>query len=313
MQQTASPIESYCSRLSPLSARTARSGLAACLRLLGMEEADLSRGITYGDSSRLVRALNESYGRRTVSKMLSFWRELIRECWRMGYMNRDEADRAMPKYGGGGDDLPVGRHLGETEIRALAAACGDGMAGSRNEALICLLAMGLRRGEVASLSCGDWNGRILRVRGKGRKVRDLSLPAESAEALDMWLVRRGALKPDDPLLCSVRGESGSERRLSHSGIRAILNGLVRKAGLGRVTPHDFRRTFAGAVLDSGADIGIAMRLMGHTNPSTTLRYDRRPAEAAWNASQRLPSPVGGRRQGTPLPDNNIAGEGSTVA
>jgi len=311
MQQMESPVESYCSRMGEGSARTVRSGLSRCLQLAGMAEEDLSRGITHAHSSRLVRALNESYGRRTVAKMLSFWRELIRECWRMGYMDRDAADRAMPRSGNRGEEPLTGRHLGEGEIRALIRVCGEGVAGARNEALICLLAMGLRRGEVAGLSCGDWSGKILRVRGKRGRVRQISLPAESAEAVDMWIVRRGQLKPDDPLLCSVRGESGSERRLSQSGIRTILNGLVRKAGLERITPHDFRRTFAGEVLGSGADIGIVMRLMGHSNPATTLRYDRRPVEAAWNASERMQSPVSGRKQGTTLPDN-VSPDGGLV-
>lgn len=287
-------IDSYVSRLGPLSSRTARSGLNRCLQLAGMTPEDLEGGITYAHSSRLLRELNEQYGSRTVMKMLSFWRELIRECWRLGYMDKDSADRAMPKYMGAGGEPPSGRHLGEEEIRALVKVCGSGLVGSRNEALICLLAMGLRRNEICSLNCGDWSGKLLRVRGKRNKVRHLALPAESAEAIDMWLVRRGALQDTDPLVCAVRGSSSSDRRLSQSGVRSILNGLVAEAGLEKTTPHDFRRTFAGTVLGSGADIGIAMRLMGHTNPSTTLRYDRRPAEAAWSASERLASPMAGK-------------------
>lgn len=304
MQQTASPIDSYCSRLGSLSARTARSGLSHCLQMLGMQEGDLSRGITYGDSSRLVRALHDRYRPRTASKMISFWRELIRECWRMGYMDKDAAERAMPRNPSRPHEPPAGRHLDGAEVQALISVCGKGMTGSRNEVLVCLLSMGLRRGEIIGLNCSDWQGGMLRVRGKGGRVRDLRLPSESAEAIDLWLVRRHGIDGFHPLLTAVKGDESSGERLSRSGIRAILNSLVRRAGVKRMTPHDFRRTFAGEVLGSGADIGIVMRLMGHSNPSTTLRYDRRPAEAAWEWTERLGSPLRGKETESPRASSN---------
>ena len=292
-----SPIDSYCSRLSALSAQTAGSCLRKCLAMVGITEADLQSGITYAHSSQLVRELSGRYGRRTIAKMLSFWRELIRECWRLGHQDRESADRAMPKWTPAGDAPPTGRHLRDDEIRALARACGAGLAGSRNESLLCLLSAGLRRSEIVGLNCEDWSGDILRVKGKRGRIRELKLPAESAEALDLWLVRRGKLNGCDPLLCSVRGEDAAQCRLSQSGVRSVLNGLSSKAGIAGTMPHDFRRTFVGQVLGSGADIGIVMRLMGHSNPATTLRYDRRLAETAWSVSAGLPSPVHGLKVG----------------
>ena len=287
------PLESYCSRLGSLSGSTARSGLMRCLKLLDMEAVDLAAGITYGQSMRLVRALEGEYAPRTVAKMLSFWRGLIGECWRLGLMDRDAAERAMPSWRSRGDATKAGRHLGEEEIRSLASACGGGLIGARNEALLCLLGAGLRRCELVGLRTGDWDGSILRVRGKRGRVRDLKLPPESAEAMNVWLARRGG-RGDIPLLCAVRAGEASGEPMSPSGVRAVLRGLATRAGISGLTPHDFRRTFAGNVLESGADIGIAMRLMGHANPSTTLGYDRRPASAAWEVGSKIPSPLKGK-------------------
>lgn len=295
-----SPVESYCSRLSARSASSARAGLRTCLGILGVNEESLKGGVTYVQSSQLVRELHDRYRPRTVAKLLSFWREMIRECWRLGYMDRESADRALPPVRQRPVEPPAGRHLGEGEIRALVRACGTGVVGCRNEVLLCLLGAGLRRSEVIGLRCEDWEGGILRVAGKRGRVRELRMPAESAEAIDIWLAARGKIDGNSPLVCAVRDGWACERPMSESGVRTVLSGLAHAAGVTGLTPHDFRRTFAGEALSRGADIGVVMRLMGHAHPSTTLRYDRRPAETAWEWSDRVGSPLRGLKQGTPL-------------
>lgn len=294
-----SPVDSYCSRLGKRSAASARAGLRTCLGILGMDEGSIGQGVTYAQSSALVRELHDRYRPRTVAKLLSFWREMIRECWRLGYMDRESADRAMPPARTRPVEPPVGRHLREDEMRALAGACGRGLTGCRNEVLLCLLGAGLRRSEIIGLKCGDWRGGVLRVAGKRGRVRELRMPAESAEAMDIWLATRGEVNGDSPLVCAVRDGCACERPMSESGVRTVLSGLAHAAGVTGLTPHDFRRTFAGEALSRGADIGVVMRLMGHAHPETTLRYDRRPAETAWEWSDRVGSPLRGLKQGTP--------------
>ena len=56
------------------------------------------------------------------------------------------------------------------------------------------------------------------------------------------------------------------------------------------TPLDLRRTFAGDLLDAGADLVTAQKLMGHSNPSTTAGYDWRTEKAKRKAVDALSVP-----------------------
>ncbi|SDG73919.1 YCII-related domain-containing protein [Sinosporangium album] len=58
----------------------------------------------------------------------------------------------------------------------------------------------------------------------------------------------------------------------------------------RRTPHDFRRTFIGELLDAGVDLATAQVLVGHSSPATTARYDRRPERRRREAVDRLRLP-----------------------
>ncbi|MDP9364516.1 MAG: tyrosine-type recombinase/integrase, partial [Chloroflexota bacterium] len=131
------------------------------------------------------------------------------------------------------------------EIRSLlAAAHGTQRNARRNEALILfMLDTGCRAGEVCALRADeiDWERRIAKVLGKGRKERYVPFSTPTARAMRRYAAkeRRGG---SDRLFESEEG-----RPLTPSGLGQICTRLSRRTGI-KAHPHKFRHTFAIASL-----------------------------------------------------------------
>lgn len=68
------------------------------------------------------------------------------------------------------------------------------------------------------------------------------------------------------------GHARRPQKLTRSGIAAIFRLAAFKAGLGRVTSHQLRHSFATHMVDGGADIRHVQRLLGHSSLDTTMNY-----------------------------------------
>jgi len=116
-------------------------------------------------------------------------------------------------------------------------------------------------------------------KGKGRKPRRVPLPPGAVAWIGDWLSRRGL--SDGPLFPRLRrGGTIGVTAIRPAAIQEILDRRVARAGTGRATAHDFRRTMIGDLLEGGAaDISTVAAIVGHASVTTTARYDRR-GEAA---------------------------------
>src|ERR1035437_9220369 len=82
-----------------------------------------------------------------------------------------------------------------------------------------LYGCGVRVSELAGLNLEDVDRaeRWLRVRGKGRKERQVPRPAQAASALERYLAERPAAREERAVLLNHRG-----KRLTDRGIRGIV-------------------------------------------------------------------------------------------
>jgi integrase len=64
------------------------------------------------------------------------------------------------------------------------------------------------------------------------------------------------------------------RRLGQQALRIELDRAAATAGIGHVTPHQLRHTFATAMVNAGVSLQALMALLGHVSAEMSLRYGR---------------------------------------
>ena len=147
--------------------------------------------------------------------------------------------------------------------------------GLRDRAIMELLyASGLRISELANARLENFNAeeRILRVTGKGNKMRLVPVGRKACEAVAAYL------STERPKL--VKRRTGSEIFLSSRGskltsarIWQIVKEQARRSGLEtNIYPHLLRHSFATHLLGNGADLRIIQEMLGHADISTTQIY-----------------------------------------
>lgn len=289
------PVTSYLSRLAISGRRVQRT---AILHMLAYHVGALSeyrskrrnrietslvsrqdwRTWKYQDVVRLRAYLvSQGLALRTVNRYLSALRCVLREAWRLGYIDREAYERAADVSGVRGRTLARGRVLGMPEVRRLLAACDTSTpVGARDGAVIAVLVgSGLRREELCGLRLCDLNmrsGRLMVQRGKGRRPRVVWV-VSGLEWIRGWLAHRGC--ENGPLFLHARGGSVQRSPLSGRAVHRIIEVRAKQAGIEKCGPHDLRRTFATTLLDKGVDLLAVQRLLGHSSPETTAIYDRR--------------------------------------
>jgi integrase/recombinase XerC len=61
-------------------------------------------------------------------------------------------------------------------------------------------------------------------------------------------------------------------RMTPAGFRSLFRHHRKTTGIQLANPHRFRHTFASDMVRAGMSLPALMRLMGHTDIETTLRY-----------------------------------------
>ncbi len=307
------PMLAYLARLSPGSRRTMRESLETIARLASAGEVgalDFPWWLLRYQHAEAIRGrLAEGYAPATANKMLSAMKGVLKSCWRLGLMSADERDRASDVEPVRGTRLPPGRSIPRGELRSLFEACAAEAndprlraRGVRDAAMLALLYVGgLRRTELASLRLSDYDAeeRSVRIRGKGNKERRVYAEGGAELLLAHWLELRGEGESEEPLFLPVRKDGLVQRldphgekksSLSDQTVYKVVKRRYREAEIKEVSPHDFRKTFVGDLLDAIGDLSTVQKLAGHSDPATTARYDRRGERAMREAASHLHVP-----------------------
>ena len=284
------------------SAHSRRAMGAALARLAGLAGYPDAETCPWGQmraahtAALRARLIAAGLAPATVNQALAALRGVLTAAWRLGQMTSEDYQRAtdVKSVKSVGPSQATGRAVTYGEIMALSAATADGTpSGVRDAAILAVAyACGLRREELATLRMEDYNpasGQIM-VTGKGSKTRELFIDNGGKRALDSWLALRGA--GGDAVFTAIR--KGGHVTVAGMTAQAVYNVIVNRceaAKVDGVTPHDFRRTFVGELLDAGVDLATAASLAGHSNPATTQGYDRRGSRARQAAAAKLHWPA----------------------
>jgi len=225
----------------------------------------------------LSRGLSRRSLMRKVSGIKSFFRFLLRQ----GILEESSVvQTATPK---GEKRLP--KAVPKEEIfRMLLQSFGDSGLDRRNCAILAFLyGTGARVSELAGIDLGDIDFRsgLVRLKGKGSRVRFVPAGSFALQKAEEWLRARSQLRGagradaaqeagsrEAAVFTSLAGE-----RLTARQIRNILGAALKRASLKlKVSPHTIRHSFATHLLEGGADLRAVQELLGHASLSTTQVY-----------------------------------------
>jgi len=269
-------FERYLSQEKGLSERTLENYLPFVHRLL--QERFGSGPINFAelsasDITQFVQrhAYDHSPGR--TGPMVSALRAFLRHLRYRGAITTDLAacvptvanwsSRTVPKF------------LRPAEVQQVLRHCDRSCATQKRDyAILLLLAqLGLRAGEVVTLTLDDidWKEGTLRLRDKRGRETKLPLPVEVGKALADYVQH-------------VRPHSGSRRlfirqRAPRVGLGCTAISLIVRRALSRAQvdsprkgAHLFRHTLATEMLARGASLTEIGQILRHENPRTTMIY-----------------------------------------
>jgi integrase/recombinase XerC len=166
------------------------------------------------------------------------------------------------------------RVLSQVEYARLKQSAADD---PRARALIELfLQTGVRLAEAARLRMEDVSLPAasdlpaigsMRVWGKGRKQRTITLNSKACEALLAHLQLRSEPDRGAPVFTSKYGTA-----LTPRSIQRIVKKLADSAGISSATVHTLRHTFATHMVRKGTNMRVVQEALGHSSLQTTSRY-----------------------------------------
>jgi site-specific recombinase XerD len=254
--------------------------------------------LTAEDISVYREHLIKTYASATAAKKLAALRRFLIFSYMAGATSvNPEALRFFAKSPRVSQD-PSYNVLTEDELSRMLNAART--TSYRDYVLLAVMAgCGLREAEVVDVRVGDFQdvGRgqvLLRVRGKGDKIRNVPLSPELWQLIQRFVLLSNRsfnshLDARKPLFLS---RVGKDKPLTTRSVQNIVKKYVRAAGIVKaISPHSIRHTVGTTMAMNEAPLLVIQQFLGHSDPKTTMRYIRRADELAAKAYQYNTLPV----------------------
>jgi integrase/recombinase XerC len=202
----------------------------------------------------------------SLQRLLSSCRSLFRQLSREGLL----AHNPLAGVRGPKVRRKLPQVLDTDEAAALVEVAGEGELNLRDRAMLELFySSGLRLSELVGLRWLDLDLRegMLRVLGKGNKLRVVPVGRHAVSALNAWGTTTG-MRAEAPVF---PGRGGAP--ISPRAVQLRLKTLALQLGSAkRLHPHLLRHTFASHMLESSGDLRAVQELLGHADIATTQIY-----------------------------------------
>jgi len=152
----------------------------------------------------------------------------------------------------------------------------DQKTNERNKLILDLLFYtGLRVNELINIRHCDFQDGLLRIHGKGNKVRYILLPEFLTKYFNpysqnyLFLTRNG-------------------KKLTRGQIRKNIRRKCRQVGISKIiSPHSFRRSLATNSYNCGVKLETIQKQLGHSNLNTTMSYIHNDLKSLYNDFSKL--------------------------
>ena len=213
--------------------------------------------ITHDDVQKWFASLRPTPA--SADRSLPVLSVIMQEAERLGYRPEDSNPcRNVKRHRRRGRDRFLSREEARRLGRALANRDGHILAA----AVRLLILTGCRKSEIMTLKWRDIRDGRLFLRDSKTGPRVVWLSSAAQEILDGLPRRRVWIFPGRK----------RNRPLSAQGLNSFWRDLRDEAGLKDLRLHDLRHTYATLALQAGETVPTIGRLLGHSDPNTTLKY-----------------------------------------
>jgi site-specific recombinase XerD len=214
----------------------------------------------------------------TINLRLAAVRRLAYEAADVGLLSPELAASIRRVKGAKRLGIRLGNWLStEDAKRLLLSPDQQTVGGKRDRAILAvLLGCGLRRAEAVSLTLEHFQRpddywAIVDLFGKGGHIRSVPVPDWVKRAIDIWIVAAqlgsGRLFRCVTKLGKVWGNGITEKVVWH-----VVRKYAARTQIGRVAPHNLRRTCARLCHVAGGELEQIQFLLGHVSVQTTEQY-----------------------------------------